>query len=117
MINPLKDMHIKQNKLQKVVRDNHLQSWFYQQERFVGARLYDICSNLISEISELQNETSWKYWKTPKEIDKKKVAEEIADIDHFVTQLCLEMGIDAEERYKNYLEKNKVNLKRQQEKY
>ena len=117
MINPLKDMHLRQNKLQKVVRDNHLTSWFYGNERFSGSRLYDICSNLISEISELQNETSWKYWKQPRELDKKKIAEEIADIDHFVTQLCLEMGIDADQRYKNYLEKNKINLKRQQEKY
>jgi len=117
MIDKLKDMHLKQNKLQKVVRENHHKSWFYQQERFVGARLYDICSNLISEVSELQNETNWKYWKTPKEIDKAKVADEIADIDHFVTQLCLEMGIDADQRYKNYLAKNKINLKRQAEHY
>lgn len=117
MTDRLDEMHEEQKILQLEIFRNHKHTFFYNPERFEGSQLYDICSNLISEVVELQNETNWKYWKVPKPIDKKKIAEELADIEHFLIQMYIEMDIDPEIRYRNYIRKNGINLLRQRNKY
>lgn len=117
MDDKLSMIHLLQERLQGKIYENHKNTYFFRDERFEGSRLYDICSNLISEVTELQNETNWKYWKRTKPLNRSKIAEEIADIDHFVTQICLEMDINSEQRFRNYLKKNEINLKRQEDKY
>lgn len=68
---------------------------------------------MISELSELLDEVNFKWWKNPKEINLNNVKEELVDIFHFFMSMCLKVGMDADEVYERYIEKNKENFKRQ----
>ncbi len=68
---------------------------------------------MISELSELIDETNFKWWKNPKEIDTKAIKEELVDILHFFVSMCLKAGMDAKELFEMYIEKNKENFDRQ----
>ncbi len=68
---------------------------------------------MISELSELLDEVNFKWWKNPKEINMNNVKEELIDIFHFFMSMCLKVGMDADEVYARYIEKNKENFKRQ----
>jgi len=69
---------------------------------------------MISELSELLDEVNFKWWKNPKTVDYQRVKEELIDIFHFFMSMCLKIGMDADEVYQRYIEKNKENFKRQQ---
>ena len=68
---------------------------------------------MISEMAELLEEVNFKWWKNPKPIDKDAVREELVDILHFFVSMCLDAGMDADEMYTMYLDKNHENFKRQ----
>lgn len=69
---------------------------------------------MLSEISELLNEVNFKWWKNPKPLDEKAIANELVDILHFMVSMFLHAGMTADDVLKVYLEKNKENYKRQQ---
>lgn len=69
---------------------------------------------MFVEMAELMDETNYKWWKNPKEVDKDAVKEELVDILHFFVSLCIRSGMDAQDLYARYLEKNKENILRQQ---
>ena len=69
---------------------------------------------MISELSELLDEVNFKWWKNPKTIDYDRVKEELIDIFHFFMSMCLKVGMNADEVYQRYIEKNKENFKRQE---
>ena len=68
---------------------------------------------MISELGELIDEVNFKWWKNPKEVDANAVKEELVDILHFFVSMCLKAGMDAEELYLRYLQKNRENFDRQ----
>lgn len=68
---------------------------------------------MMDELSELINEVNYKWWKNPKPVDETRVKEELVDILHFFTSMCLKMGMSAQELCQMYLEKNKENFARQ----
>lgn len=68
----------------------------------------------ISELGELLDEVNFKWWKNEREIDRDALCEELVDILHFFISMCLHAGMDAEELYRIYLDKNKENFDRQQ---
>lgn len=68
---------------------------------------------MISELSELIDEVNFKWWKNPKEINYNNVKEELIDIMHFFMSMCLKVGMNADEVYERYINKNKENFKRQ----
>ncbi len=104
-----------------------LETIFYMQEKFDS----DVIKNrhlesitpaewiqkqtlaMISELSELIDEVNFKWWKNPKEIDYSLVKGELVDILHFFTGMCLRVGMDANELFDRYMEKNKENFDRQ----
>lgn len=67
----------------------------------------------MSELAELLAESNFKWWKNPKELNIDNIKEEIIDILHFFVSMCLRMGMDAEECYRIYIDKNKENFRRQ----
>ena len=69
---------------------------------------------MFVEMAELMDETNYKWWKNPKEVDKDAVKEELVDILHFFVSLCIRSGMNAQDLYARYLEKNKENILRQQ---
>jgi len=68
---------------------------------------------MIAELGELLDEVNFKWWKNPKEIDADRVKSELIDILHFFVSMCLKVGMDGEELYQRYLDKNKLNFSRQ----
>lgn len=68
---------------------------------------------MMSEMAELIDEVNFKWWKNPKPLDDEKIKYEIVDILHFFVSMCLTSGMDSEELFDLYLNKNKENFDRQ----
>lgn len=71
----------------------------------------------IDEISELQNQVNFKWWKQPHEVIEKEVKFEIIDLFKFWLTLCLVWGMDPKEVYMYYGAKLKENVRRQENGY
>lgn len=69
---------------------------------------------ILSELGELLDEVNFKWWKNPKELDMPAIREEMVDILHFFISMCTRAGMDAEELFRIYMDKNEENFKRQQ---
>jgi len=68
---------------------------------------------MMSELAELIDEVNFKWWKNAKPVEPDKVKEELVDILHFFISMCHKTGMDADELYARYMEKNKENFARQ----
>ena len=69
---------------------------------------------MLSELAELIDEVNFKWWKNPKPVDERAVKEELVDVLHFLTSMCLKMGMTAQELHAMYVVKNRENFLRQQ---
>ena len=72
---------------------------------------------IITEACEALEETNWKPWKKPQDKDEEKFKEEIVDIWHFLINLTLASGMNAEELMRRFKSKNSINTRRHKEKY
>lgn len=72
---------------------------------------------IITEACEALEETNWKPWKQGRAVDINKFRKEIIDLWHFVINLTLDSGMDAEELIRQFKDKNKINNKRQEDRY
>lgn len=72
-------------------------------------------TGIIAELGEiLEEQQAWKDWKkNPKPIDKDNLDTEIADLWHFIINLTLYLGYDAETLYNCFIMKNATNHERQ----
>ncbi|MEW6661187.1 MAG: dUTPase [Bacillota bacterium] len=68
---------------------------------------------IIAELGELLNEVNFKWWKNPKPLDREKIKEELVDILHFFTSMCIKMDITSQELFEAYKLKNQENFARQ----
>ena len=68
---------------------------------------------MVSELGELLDEVSFKWWKD-ETIDPEAVKEELVDILHFFVSMCIKAGISSEELYMAYIKKNEENFARQE---
>ncbi|MED4787530.1 dUTPase [Bacillus atrophaeus] len=66
-----------------------------------------------SEIDEIRCEVNWKWWKNPKEVDKKALQGEVIDMWHFLLSLSRIVGLTPESIYEVYMTKNAENHARQ----
>jgi len=80
-------------------------------------RISALCTAIIHEAAELQDLTSWKWWKTFRGFDKEKAKEELIDILHFLVQICIEMDLTPSDLLELYRAKNYVNRERIQKGY
>lgn len=76
------------------------------------------------EAVEIMRETKYKNpdcvefgWKKTQLFNEENYKEEIVDLFHFVMNLSLAVGMEAEEFYERYCNKNKINHDRQDEGY
>ena len=70
------------------------------------------------ECAELMDSTNWKWWRTKVErFDPQNIAVELVDILHFWMSACQVMGMTPESVFEAYMEKNKVNVERQESGY
>lgn len=72
---------------------------------------------LVDEIFEALRETPWKPWKKTAELSRENYKEELVDAWHFLINLTLASGMDADELYTRFVGKNAENHKRQDEGY
>lgn len=68
---------------------------------------------MLSELSEVLDEVNFKWWKNPKPVDDDALRGELVDVLHFFVSMCLKSGMDADELFARYCEKNKENFDRQ----
>ena len=69
------------------------------------------------ELAELTDSVPWKWWAKYQEFDKQNAKVEIVDLFHFLISLAQVMGMSSDDVFNAYLEKNKVNHKRQDSGY
>ncbi len=72
-----------------------------------------LCTAIITEACELNDSTSWKWWKNKKEIDWDNVKEEIIDLWHFLISISIKVGLTPEDIINQYINKNIENYNRQ----
>lgn len=72
---------------------------------------------LIDEVIEALRETPWKPWKRNQQLNPDRFREEIVDAWHFLINLSLCAGFDADTLAAAFKNKNVVNHKRQDKGY
>lgn len=116
MADMLEDIFKKQKELDDLVKETKkIQQLDYSFDK--NEWIDKMSTAMIAEAVELKEESNWKWWKKPKEINKGAVKNELVDILHFWVSLCLKLGISPKEVYGAYLEKNEENRKRQKTGY
>lgn len=68
---------------------------------------------MLSELSEVLDEVNFKWWKNKKPLDTDALRGELVDILHFFVSMCIRSGMDADELFARYIDKNKENFDRQ----
>lgn len=68
---------------------------------------------MVSELSEVLDEVNFKWWKNKKPFDSDALRGELVDILHFFVSMCIRSGMDADELFARYIDKNKENFDRQ----
>ena len=68
---------------------------------------------MLSELSKVLDEVNFKWWKNKKPLDTDALRGELVDILHFFVSMCIRSGMDADELFARYIEKNKENFDRQ----
>ena len=68
---------------------------------------------MLSELSEVLDEVNFKWWKNKKPLDTDALRGELVDILHFFVSMCIRSGMDADQLFARYIEKNKENFDRQ----
>lgn len=66
-----------------------------------------------SEIDEIRREVNWKWWKNPKAIEQQSLQGEVIDMWHFLLSLSRVVGLESDDIYRLYMEKNAENHARQ----
>jgi len=98
-----------QKKVDDGNNDYHIMPWIqHVRLMFIG---------IITEACEALEETNWKPWKQSKATNISRLQKEIIDLWHFVINLSLDSGMDAEELIRRFKAKNKVNNERQDRGY
>lgn len=73
---------------------------------------------MTQEIAEMVDSTNWKWWRTKVDLyDEQNLKVELVDILHFWVSACQVMGLSAEDVFRMYTQKNKINAARQDRGY
>jgi len=75
--------------------------------------LSKFCTALMHEVAEVEDDTNWKWWKTPTPINTPHLQEELIDVFHFWVAAAIISGMTPEMILKEYERKWKINLERQ----
>lgn len=67
---------------------------------------------LSQELAEFRDSIHWKWWKAGS-TDPQNAKVEVIDMFHFLMSMAQVLGMSAEDFYQGYMQKNKVNHKRQ----
>lgn len=107
----LEDLFNLQRNLQKKIDFTDISLIQYIRLMFIG---------IVTEACEAIEQTDWKPWKKDTGVNtatSENFKEEIIDIWHFLINLTLASGMDADDVIQKFKAKNKINIKRQEDKY
>lgn len=104
----LKKLFDKQKLFQEKLNNN-----YYKNQEYINIMTIAI----IDELMEAIRETKWKPWKQQQQFNEENFKNELIDVWHFIINLTLASGMDANELYEKFCNKNKINHKRQKEGY
>lgn len=103
--------------------------WIRLQDEFIADETRELHTSLGGDSLGREAAGVWKYWKANhedlrntkfcdlSEADQKAVKMEMIDIFHFVMCKFIGLGMDSNEIFELYYEKNAENFKRQEENY
>ncbi len=80
-------------------------------------RVSALMTAIIHEAVELQDQTSWKWWKRPSGFQIEIAQTELIDILHFVIQVALELEMTPQKVLEVYMNKNYINRERKRSGY
>ena len=69
------------------------------------------------ELAELVDSVPWKWWAKYQKFDEQNARVEVVDLFHFLISLAQVLGMSADDVYRAYLKKNKINHNRQESGY
>ena len=75
--------------------------------------ILNYCRAMSQELAELTDSVPWKWWAKYQTFDEQNARVEVIDMLHFLISLAQVLGMSANDVFGAYLEKNKVNLNRQ----
>jgi len=75
------------------------------------------CRALSQELAELTDSVPWKWWAKYQTFDKQNARVEVVDLFHFLVSLAQVLGMSADDVHKAYVQKNQVNIERQDSGY
>ncbi|MBU4200450.1 MAG: dUTPase [Verrucomicrobia bacterium] len=75
------------------------------------------CRAMSQEVAELTDSVPWKWWAKYQQFDKQNARVEVVDLFHFLVSLAQVLGMSAQDIHLAYIQKNKVNVKRQDSGY
>ena len=83
----------------------------------IEGRVSALCTAIIQEAAELQNEAGWKWWKVRGPFNMAGAREELVDIFHFAVQAAIELGMEPDDLVDEYERKASINVERQERGY
>lgn len=72
---------------------------------------------MTQELAELTDSVPWKWWAKYQKFDRQNARVEVVDLFHFLISLAEILGMSAEDVFRYYADKHKVNLQRQDSGY
>ena len=97
--------------LQKIIYDNQGRTWPLLAES-INAELIFASHCVADEAHELLHTTAWKPWRD-QALDITEAKKEVIDIFTFVLNIFNILGMSADDVYRMYNEKFRINLERQ----
>ena len=105
---PLQQMLDEQADLDQRIREEKNINFGYKVNE-----LSSLCTAISNETEELRDTAAWKWWSEDMGADWDAARAELVDILHFWLSAANLLGMDAEDIYSEYMEKNEVNHDRQ----
>lgn len=75
------------------------------------------CRAMSQEIAELTDSIPWKWWAKYQTFDIQNARVEVVDLFHFLISVAQVLGMSADDVFRYYRDKNRVNLRRQENGY
>lgn len=79
--------------------------------------LLHYCRAMSQEVAELTDCVPWKWWAKYQTFDRQNARVEIVDLFHFLISAAQVLELSAEDIFKAYTKKHRVNLNRQESGY
>lgn len=109
-----------QDMLEKIFEEQKKLVEFLRVDRYpkkIDERVSALMTAIVHEAIELQDLTSWKWWKRPSGFEIEMAQTELIDILHFVIQAAIELQMTPQKVLEEYMNKNYINRERKRSGY